>query len=82
MFIELNRVYLNNPYTHSMLLKIDTILKVEPIDYSEDKVGNTRIVLDRKDLNGEFIVMYFADTYGSVTHRIKAYFNPPNRRKK
>lgn len=82
MFIEVTRNYINNPYEHKMLLNVATIMKVEPIAPSEDKAGNTRIVLDRKQEDGNYIVMYVADLYSSVSLRIKQIYNPPNKRKK
>lgn len=81
MFIEVTRSYRTNMYEHEMLLNVHTIMKVEPCDLAEYG-GNTRIVLDRRNTDGDFIVMYVKELYTQVSYRIKVIFNPPNKRKK
>lgn len=83
MFIEFTRVYrTTDRYEHQMLLNVHTIMKVEPCVDIEYGGINCRVVLDRKNESGEYIVMYTKELYTQLSYRIKVIFNPPNRRKK
>lgn len=81
MFIEVTRVYRQNEFEHKMLLNVKTIMKCEPVDW-HDYNGSCRIVLDRKDEKGEYIILYTKELYSQVAYRIKVIFNPPTKRNK
>lgn len=81
MFIEITRTYRGNDYTHKMLLNVYTIMKVEPVDWREYN-GSCRIVLDRKDEQNNYIVLYAKELYTQIVNKIKLIYHPPTKRTK
>ncbi len=70
-FIEVTRVYIVSSYSCKILLNVDTIQKIEPLGPGENKPGSCRIVLDRKNEDNTWMVMYVEDLYTSISHRLK-----------
>jgi len=81
MFIEITRVYkTSSRFQHEMLLNVHTIMKVEPCDLVDDGISGVRIVLDRKNENSDWIILYAQNTYDQIRQRIKEIFNPSVKR--